>query len=52
MASGKTSIGISLKGEDGKYYMAQMSLDQIKCILAAAKGAEDNWRRNPLERLN
>lgn len=47
MQSGKTSIALSLKTEDGKYYMAQMSADQIEMIFAGIRGAEQNWAENP-----
>ncbi len=47
MVSGKTSVGIVLKDKDGKYFMTQLSADQINHIKSAISGAESFWKDNP-----
>ena len=46
MASGKTALGIALK-KGGRYYMTQISADQINYLKSAIDGAEKNWKENP-----
>lgn len=48
MQSGATSVGFVLKDEAGKFYHAEMSGAILEGLAASKRGAETNWKENPL----
>lgn len=51
MRSGKTSVSFFVKDEKGKYHIVQTSAGIIEMLMGAIKGAEANWRDNPVRNI-
>jgi len=51
MSSGKTAVMFTLKAPDGTLYAAQTSVDILRGLMGAVKGAEENWAENPVKNI-
>lgn len=43
MVSGKPSLSFNIKLSNGKYVIAQSSLEMLEAIVNAARGAQQRW---------
>lgn len=43
MTSGKTSLAFGIEGGDGKFYIAQMTPDQMEMLIAVFRGARERF---------
>jgi hypothetical protein len=43
MVSGKTSLALCVQGPDGRYWVAELSADMLRFLVAAVTGAERRW---------